>query len=230
MRETDPEKRSVQGVVENLGQRLLYDDFEGVFKWKEAEGYGLATGSKNASTVFDKNYSMALSKNRVLANGIIYYYMGRTFQRLTRGVIRVETVFKFNAPGGIPPFNVTECPGITFGVEIRDPDKIKMVLLELNTQSNVAYVFTPPIVKKLVGTIKLKTEYLGWHRSWIVYDVGKDIYVECGLDGEKFSVSGLSSYPIAGAYSLKSTALAGVGTYDPGTARVFYDNFMVIEV
>jgi hypothetical protein len=224
VRETDPGRIHVIGAAENHGQRIMYDDMEGVLKWGSIIGWPSVAIRKMGAVVYGGNFAIQLYSLRDIPNGVIFGYMGRRIPGPRLGIFRAEVrmTSEIENPGISPPIVVTV--GSALKVEWRDGTKRRITGIRFNRYDKTAELFDENLYDDVVGVFNGGDLGRVWHHLWFEYDTGNEKYVSAGIDGAVYAVGEHTAGIVDDSGPVQCNFLVGIGNWEVGKYYGYVDD------
>lgn len=222
MREDGQRTGSILGSVAQTGSILLYDDLEGLFKWKTVGGWPGGRAAKTTSAKYGGSYGLWLQSRLAVPNGAARAFRGRSFgyRSFRRWSVEVLFVghFGFMADLYFVLFEVVR-GGRLYSAGVVYDDAYVQWAVEDGQDSWV-----------LVSEATVELNRVTWHRVRLDIDFSIGEYMAFEIDSERYDLSGRSIGDEAGAGGDVAWVICGMGFYTPGTRGANFDNVLVREI
>lgn len=222
MREDGQRTGFILGSVAQTGSLLLFDDLEGLWKWKTVDGWRTGRAGRSGLAAYGGNYGGYLIARVVLPNGPGRCFLGRSFGCRSLRTWAVEVVIGGRL--GREP----ELVYVTLEL-VRNGRMYSAGVLYDAPHDIWAYEDGQDSWAWLAG-VSRKLDLESWHRIRFDVDFNRGEYVALDADGEVFDLRGISFGDEAEAGGDRSTMIIGVGRYSVGTSEGWFDDVLVREI
>jgi hypothetical protein len=230
MRENDGRICGSGYLAAGNGLVLLQDNMEGLLKWTAITGWAAPGIRKVTDVVYQGSSSIQTYVNRTLANGISFYNAGRRIPSFSCGVINAEITVcsAVENLGLIPPIKVLA--GCSLKLEWWDGTKRRLIGIQYDRYNETAKLFDENWYDDPIGDFSPGNKGLIWHRLWMKYDLGKDRYIEAGINGNVWDVSNHQAASVDDNSEVRANIMMGLGTYEVGRYFMYCDNAALVKV
>lgn len=222
MREDGQGTGFILGKTPGSQRILLYDDFEGLFKWGCVDGWSCPARKGRVARPFGGAWGSYVQNRRTTTDGWVNLYLGRSFPLAPVSRLRCEAVF-------LP--RSTDQPD-AFGLVLAWYDGAK----RCTAGFRLAYHGVQPEIRvsgnywNPFGGTGGELAADAWHHLFLEIDLFRGEYVKAGYDAEVFDLSGVKFYEWPDGSALRANVMFHMGQLAVGIQSVTIDNVLVRTV